>query len=213
MIAGTGLPKYQVEQAAKAALDEYAGRLKVTESGELLYYFPGGDAQHAARAPGPRCGGSGRPSRALSARVLSLLFKIWIVAMLVGYFVVFLAIGVPPSWPPSRRAPRPGETAGDGGRDRGGGIGGMYLVLRLFDFLIRMWFWSSLLNDAGGGARRQKPPGRPFYKAVFGFVFGEGDPNKGWEEQERKYVISYIRCPQGRDHAGRAHGAHGGRER
>ena len=42
MISGTSLPKYQVEQAAKVALDEYAGRLKVTESGELLYYFPGG---------------------------------------------------------------------------------------------------------------------------------------------------------------------------
>ena len=74
----------------------------------------------------------------------------------------------------------------------------MYLVMRLFELVIRMWFWSSLLNSAGGGrGRPQKPPGRPFYKSVFGFVFGEGDPNKGWDEEERRYIISYIRAHKG----------------
>jgi len=199
MIAGTGLPKYQVEQAAKAALDEYGGRLKVTESGELLYYFPGG-MRSTRRGPGPALRRFWKAFTRASARVLSLLFKIWIVVMLVGYFLVFLAIGVAAvvfSFAASA-ASRGNGRDGGGGRGGGGGIGGMYLVLRLFDFLIRMWFWSSLLNNAGGGrARRQKPPGRPFYKAVFGFVFGEGDPNKGWEEEERKYIISYIRSHKG----------------
>ncbi len=201
MIAGTGLPKYQVEQAAKAALDEYAGRLKVTESGELLYYFPGG-MRSTRRGLGPALRRFWKTFTRTSARVLSLLFKIWIVVMLVGYFLAFLAIGVAAivfSFAASA-ASRGNSRDGGGGRGGGGGMGGMggmYIVLRLFDFLIRMWFWSSLLNNAGGGARRQKPPGRPFYKAVFGFVFGEGDPNKGWEEQERKYLISYIRSHKG----------------
>jgi len=196
MIAGTGLPKYQVEQAAKAALDEYAGRLKVTESGELLYYFPGG-MRSTRRGLGPALRRFWKVFTRASARVLSLLFKIWIVVMLVGYFLVFLAIGVAAIvFSFAASAASRGDNRG-GGRDRGGGFGGMFLVLRLFDFLIRMWFWSSLLSNAGGGARRQKPPGRPFYKAVFGFVFGEGDPNKGWEEEERKYIISYIRSHKG----------------
>ena len=56
-----------------------------------------------------------------------------------------------------------------------------------------------------GGNRSQE--GRAFYKSVFGFIFGEGDPNQGWDEAERKYVIAYITVPQGRDHGGRAHGA------
>jgi hypothetical protein len=199
MIAGTGLPKYQVEQGARAALDEYAGRLKVTESGELLYYFPGG-MRSTRRGAGPAFRRFWKAFSRTSARILSLLFKVWIVAMLVGYFLVFLAIGVAAivfSFAASA-ASRGNSRDGGGSRGGGGGFGGMYLVLRLFDFLIRMWFWSSLLNNAGGGTRKQqKPPGRPFYKAVFGFVFGEEDPNKGWDEQERKYIISYIRSHKG----------------
>ena len=199
MVAGTGLPKYQVEQAAKAALDEYAGRLKVTESGELLYYFPSG-MRSTVRGAGPSLRRAWKAFARGSIKVLSFLFKIWIVAMLVGYFLAFLAICVAAIVfsIAASAASRGGDNRG-GDRDRGGGFGGMYLVMRLFDFLIRMWFWSSLLNSAGGGMRRQpqRPPGRPFYKSVFGFVFGDGDPNKGWEEEERKHIISYIRSHKG----------------
>jgi hypothetical protein len=56
-----------------------------------------------------------------------------------------------------------------------------------------MWFWSNLL----GSQRRKPQQGRAFYKSVFGFVFGEGDPNKGWEDEERRYIISYIRSHKG----------------
>jgi hypothetical protein len=198
MIAATGLPKYQVEQAARAALDEYAGRLKVTESGELLYYFPGG-MRSTVRGAGPALRRFWKSFARASARVLSFLFKVWIVGMLVGYFLAFLAIGVAAVVfsIAASAASRGDSRSGGGGRDRGGGFGGMYLVIRMLDFLVRMWFWSSLLNNAGGGTRNRKPPGRPFYKSVFGFVFGEGDPNKGWEEEERKYIISYIRSHKG----------------
>jgi hypothetical protein len=54
-----------------------------------------------------------------------------------------------------------------------------------------MWFWSSLTQP------QKKREGRAFYKSVFGFVFGDGDPNKGWDEAERKYVISYIKSHKG----------------
>jgi len=193
MIAGTGLPKYQVEQAAKAALDEYAGRLKVTESGELLYYFPNG-MRSTLRGPGPRWRRFWKSFRSTTARVLTLLFKIWIVAMLVGYFVGFVALGVLAILA-SVAASVAGRSDGrDSGRGRGGGFGGMYLVMQLFNLILRMWFWSSILNDR---QRKPQPGGRAFYKSVFGFVFGDGDPNKGWEEAERKYVISYIRSRKG----------------
>jgi len=199
MIAGTGLPKYQVEVAAKAVLDEYAGRLKVTESGELLYYFPAG-MRSTRRGAGPALRRFWKAFSRASLAVLSLLFKIWIVAMLVGYFVVFLAIAVAAVvFSVAASAASRGNSRDSGGsRGGGGGFGGMYLVIRLFELVIRMWFWSSLLNSAGGGrGRPQKPPGRPFYKSVFGFVFGEGDPNKGWDEEERRYIISYIRAHKG----------------
>ena len=193
MIAGTGLPKYQVEQAAKAALDEYAGRLKVTESGELLYYFPDG-MRSTLRGAGPGFKRFWKSFTRTAARVFTLLFKIWIVGMLVGYFLGFVALGVL-----AILASVAASVAGRGdgrssGRDRGGGFGGMYLGMQLFNLVLRMWFWTSILNDR---QRKPQPGGRAFYKSVFGYVFGDGDPNRGWDEAERKYVISYIRSHKG----------------
>jgi hypothetical protein len=188
MIAATGLPKYQVEQTARSVLDEYAGRLKVTESGELLYYFPEG-MQSTRRGIGPALRRSLKAFARGAAKVLAFLFKIWIVAMLVGYFVAFLAIAVLAVLASfAASAANKGER---GGRDRGG-FGGMYLVLRLLDLILRMWFWSNLLKDP-----KRARQGRAFYKSVFGFIFGEGDPNKGWDEAERTYIISYIRSRKG----------------
>jgi hypothetical protein len=192
MIAGTGLPKYQVEQAAKVALDEYAGRLKVTEGGDLLYYFPNG-MRSTARGLGPSARRFWKAFARGAAKVLSLLFKIWIVAMLVGYFVAFAALAVL-AIVASFAASAANRNDRGGGRDRGGGFGSMYLVMRLFEIILRMWFWSNLL---GNSRRTRQEGGRAFYKSVFGFVFGEGDPNKGWEEAERLYVISYIRAHKG----------------
>jgi hypothetical protein len=190
MIAGTGLPKYQVEQAAKVALDEYAGRLKVTESGDLLYYFPGG-MRSTVRGAGPSFRRFWKSFSRVALRVLSLAFKIWIVVMLVGYFIAFVAIGVL-AIVASLAANVAGSGRG-GGRGRGGGLGGMYLGIRLFELILRMWFWTSILKDP----RRKQKEGRAFYKSVFGFAFGEGDPNKGWDEAERRHVIAYIRSHKG----------------
>jgi hypothetical protein len=201
MIAGTGLPKYQVEVAAKAALGEYAGRLKATESGELLYYFPNGmRSTLRGFAPAARRFWKGFSRGAM--RVLSFLFKVWIVAMLVGYFVAFVALAVLAIVAAVAASFANRDDRG-GGRDRGGGgLGGMYLVVRVFEFILRMWFWSSLLNGPQQGGFRQRDArkpreGRAFYKSVFGFVFGEGDPNAGWDEAERKYILSYIRSHKG----------------
>jgi hypothetical protein len=195
MISGTGLPKYQVEQAAKVVLDEFAGRLKVTESGELLYYFPAG-MRSTVRGFGPGLRRAWRSFGRGTVRVLSFLFKIWIVAMLVGYFLAFVAIGVL-----AIVASVAASAAGRGGRDDrrggdGGGFGGMFIAMQLLDLLLRMWFWSSILGTTNV---RRRPPreGRAFYKSVFGFVFGDGDPNQGWEERERKHAISYIQGHKG----------------
>jgi hypothetical protein len=191
MIGGTGLPKYQVEQAAKVALDEYAGRLKATESGELLYYFPSG-MRSTVRGFGPSLRRFWKSFGKGAMKVLSFAFKIWIVVMLVGYFVAFVALAVLAIVASFAASAANRSDRGGGGRGRGGGFGSMYLVIRLFELILQMWFWSSLTKDP-----RKKREGRAFYKSVFGFIFGEGDPNKGWQEGERKYVISYIRSHKG----------------
>lgn len=189
MVSGTGLSRAQVDQAARLVLDEYDGRVKVTESGELLYYFPSG-LRSTARGAGPAFRRFLKAFAAAAAKVLSLLFKIWIVAMLVGYFVAFLALllaAVVASFAASVASR--GER-GDSRRS-GGGFGGGFLVMRLLDLALRMWFITSLTRDP------RRPAGRPFYKNVFGFVFGEGDPNRGWEERERRTVLAWLRGHKG----------------
>ena len=188
MIAGTGLPKYQVEQAAKVALDEYAGRLKVTESGELLYYFPGG-MRSTVHGAGPSLRRFWKRFVSSAARILTFLFKIWIVAMLVGYFLAFVALivlAIVASFAASAAS-----KGNNRGRERGGGFGGMFLVMRLLDLMLRMWFWTSFFKNTNARKPRDRD-GRAFYKSVFGFAFGDGDPNKGWDEAERKHIVAYI---------------------
>jgi hypothetical protein len=189
MVAGTGLPKYQVEQAARRVLDEYAGRLKVTESGELLYYFPSG-MRSTTHGAGPALRRVWKAFAKAAAKVLSFLFKIWIVAMLVGYFVAFVAILLAAILASVAASAASRSERGRSSRS-GGGFGGTFLFVRLFDLAIRVWFVSSLTRDP------RRPPGRPFYKSVFGFVFGDGDPIRDWEQRERTAVLSYIRARRG----------------
>jgi hypothetical protein len=186
LVASSGLPKFQVEQAVKVVLDEYRGHLRVTESGELIYYFPHGMInQVQGFIPGLK--------RFFSAffkglgKVLAFLFKIWIVVMLVGYFFLFLAIFL---------AAVLGSIAismGSRGRSSRGSKGGaFYLVIKLFELFARIWFYGQILK---GPQMRQR--GRPLHKAVFAFVFGEPDPNRDWEINEKKYVISFVQSHRG----------------
>ena len=131
--------------------------------------------QSTTRGFGPAFRRGFRAFRRGAAVVLSFLFKVWIVAMLVGYFLVFLAVAVA-----AVVAALAASMAGSKdrrGRSSGPSGQGLFMVTRLFDLVLRMWFWS---NVAGGGRRGGRPrePGKPFYKSVFSFVFGDPDPNR-----------------------------------
>jgi hypothetical protein len=191
LISSTGLPKYQVEQTIKIVSNEYRGHLKATESGELLYYFPYGmQNQVKGFIPGLKRFLSGFFD--IAGKVLAFLFKVWIMVMLVGYFVLFLAILIA-----AVVAAIALSFAGNkDSRDRGGSKGGMFfLVIRLFDLFIHLWFYGQLMK--GPDAARQKKRGRAMHKAVFAFVFGEPDASETWNTEEKKYVISYIQGKKG----------------
>ncbi len=190
LVSSTGLPKYQVEQTIKVVLNEYRGHLKATESGELLYYFPYGmQNQVKGFVPGLKRFLAGFFEAA--GKVLAFLFKVWIMVMLIGYFVLFIAILVA-----AVVAAIAISFAGNrDSRDRGGSKGGgFYLVIRLFDLFVQLWFYGQLTK---GPDARQKKRGRPLHKAVFAFVFGEPDASEEWDTEEKKYVISYIHGKKG----------------
>jgi len=189
LVAVTGLPKYQIEQTARIVLDEYSGHMKVTESGEILYYFPKG--MHSRyRGFGPGLKRFLKTAGMVLGKVFRFLFKVWIMLMLVLYFVLFLAIVLLAVFAAiagsasSKSNSRSRRTSGSGGM--------FYLVIRLLELFLRIFFWVKI-----SGKEADKPQGRPFYKSVFGFVFGDKDPNSEWDSEMKVQIISYIRKNKG----------------
>lgn len=192
LIASTGLPKYQVEQSIKHIADEYSGHLKVTQSGEILYYFPQG---MRSRFHGFVPSLKRFTSRFLNIlnKILTFLFKIWIMIMLVGYFVIFLVILIAAVVALTALSASGKGKSSSRSRGRGGSFGGFYLVMKLIELFIRVFFWVNLTKASKASGKR----GKPLYKSVFVYIFGDEDPNRNWETDEKLNVISHIRRNRG----------------
>lgn len=191
LVATTGLPNYQVQQTLNSVADEYRGQMRVTEAGEILYYFPAG-FRSRYRGLGPSFKRAFKSVISTTAKVLSFLFKIWIVVMLVGYFVVFvglLLLALLASVAGSMASNSQGRSRG---RD-GFGLGGFFIITRVVQIFIELWLYSSLTK----GPRTTRRRGRPLHKSVFSYVFGEGDPNPDWDTVQKKAVIKYIQGNKG----------------
>jgi len=199
LVVRTGLPKYQVETEVRAVSDEYGARLRVTESGELLYSFPRG-LHSRYRGFGPALKRLWKGFRRAAGTAAAFLFKVWIVVMLVGYFVLFLALTLA-----ALAASIAAQTAGNRdsrGRGRRDG-GGFAFTGRILELFIRIWFYGELFKSPERryyerGRRLEKSGDRrPLHKAVFSFVFGDGDPNEPWAETEKKAVVAFIQAKRG----------------
>ncbi|MCL2602075.1 MAG: hypothetical protein FWD91_04600 [Treponema sp.] len=196
--AGTGLGLNRVRELVPVAADEYSARLEVTQSGEILYSFPHGfSSRYRGIAPACRRGFTALARFAVAAG--KLLFKAWIMVMLIGYFVLFIAIAL--------AALVLSMTAKNNRNSSGHGGGGMNASFGIFNLIIRIWFYSELLGTGrrsswqGGGwdARSSAPKkkGRPLHKAIFSFVFGDDDPNLQRQMLEKKEFLAYIRKRRG----------------
>jgi hypothetical protein len=194
LVALTGLPKAQVEAEVKAVGDEFGARLRVTESGEILYSFPSG-MRSRYRGFGPSAARAWKAFAKVAAKVAALVFKVWIVVMLVGYFVLFIGLAIL-----ALLASVAGSASSDNRSsrsDRGGG--GLFIAGRLLDTLFRVWFYSELFmtpeqRAARAGRARQR---RPLYKAIYSFVFGDGDPDAGWAEAEKRAFVAFAQANKG----------------
>jgi hypothetical protein len=193
----TGLPLPRVRELVARGVDEYGGRFEVTESGEILYSFPRGFVS--------RCRGLGPGLKKLGARLGGalealgvFLFKVWIAVMLLGYFTLFmvilvcaLALAMGAGVTASKKSSRNSD------RDSRWSFGGMYLAGRVFELFIRIWFYSAIFSGETRNVRRKGPKGKPLHRAVFSFVFGDGDLNRDYGALERKAFIAYAQAHRG----------------
>jgi hypothetical protein len=194
----TGLPLNQIEAELPALSDEFGARLRVTEKGEILYSFPNG-MKSRYRGFGPTMKRALRSLGKAAIEVGKAVFKVWIAVMLVGYFVLFLALAL------FAMVASVAVQQGGNGRDSrssrrgGGGLGGLWLTGRLFDSLIRIWFYSELFKSPESRERQAlgRRERKPLYKAVFSHVFGEGDPNPHWHEVEKKAIVAFLQTHKG----------------
>ncbi len=202
IITETGLPKSEIERAMNRIVFEYAGQLKVTESGTILYYFPNGFRN---RVTGFRARAGRFVSRAaaLIGKVLAVAFKIWIVVMLIGYFAFFVLLLLA-----AVVASIAVSASSKGGGSRRGGFMGFFLASRLINFFIYMYLFSGTgyrWNDSRGvygrGHRRTvtraAKGGRRLHNSVFAYVFGEPDTREAFENRETRALIARIRSPKG----------------
>ena len=200
LVALTGLPKAQVEAQLTAVSDEFGARLRVTESGEILYSFPQG-LHSRYKGFGPSLKRFWKAFRKGAIAAARFVFKAWIVVMLVGYFVLFVALILIALL--ASIAISFGGGKEDNDRRGGGGLGGLYLASRLVDTFVRLWFYSEVFKSPGQryneSQRRveRKKEKRPLYKAIFSFVFGDGDPNADWDSVEKKAVIAFLQTNKG----------------
>jgi len=192
LIADTGLPKQQVENAVKRVVYEYQGHLKVTESGEILYHFPHG-MSNQVRGLGARARRFGRRALRVLGRAAAFLFKIWTMVMLVGYFLLFVLL-VLAAMAASVVASSKG---GGGGGGQRGGLGSFYLTFMLFRLITNLWLYSALVWGADPHRMRRKPKGRRLHQSIFAYLFGDGDPAADWPQRERTAFASFCRENRG----------------
>jgi hypothetical protein len=189
--AATALPLQTVRSLLPKTADEYGGNLKVTQSGEILYSFPNG---FTSRYRGFNAGIKKAArffSGALKA-VLVFLFKAWIMLMLIGYFTLFLALAVASVV----------LSVVVQSKSSNRGRGSVRVSSGLFQVLWRIWFVNEITRPRYGRypnvpVTQNKEKGRAMHKSVFSFVFGDGDPNKDFEDQENKAIIFYIQANRG----------------
>ncbi len=194
----TGLPLQQIEAELPAVADEFGARLRVTEKGDILYSFPDG-MKSRYRGFGPSLKRILRLVKKGAVEVAKAVFKVWIMVMLVGYFVLFIALAL------FAMVASVAVQQGGGNRDsrssnrRGGGLGGLWLTTSLFDSFIRIWFYSELFKSPETRNRQfmERRERRPLPKAIFSHVFGDGDPNAKWPEVEKKAVVAFLQTHKG----------------
>ena len=191
--ACTALPLSTVKNLVPVAAHEFSGRLEVTESGEILYSFPQGFTSRY-RGLGHCIKRFTEKLIVFSLKMSILLFKFWIMIMLIGYFLLFMTIALASIFL---------SMAASSGRNssRRGSSGNMAFSMSIFNMIMRLWFYSELTKsynqrrDPYGRTSYAKPsmPGKPLHKAIFSFVFGDGDPNSGWEEENKRILLKYLK--------------------
>ena len=136
LAAAAALPLPRARELLSRAADEFLGRLRVTESSEILYDFPRGFTSRYTGLGARFRRFTGKFLKA-GAVFLSWLFKAWILVMLLGYFAIFMLIALA-----ALTLSAAGGSSSSNNRSRNNSGGSFFLAAHIFDLIIRLWFYS-----------------------------------------------------------------------
>lgn len=171
-VAGrSGLSVGRAEASLRAVIETHRGHMEATNSGELVYTFPGGvvPRDHVPLVVRIWKG-------AKAAAVWG--FKAWTLIMLAGYSLVFAVLAVVFLVALMAKS--------DDGWEGGAEI--LWIPLRI---LFEVWFWFGIpgLPEPRRPRRlkgRGRDPGPPIPERVFRFIFGPPDNSPSLEESNRR---------------------------
>ncbi|KAF3772130.1 Uncharacterized protein EJ110_NYTH58673 [Nymphaea thermarum] len=170
-----GLKLDEAERALQAIASDTGGFLEVSDEGDVLYVFPRDyRSKLAAKSVRMRVEPLLEKSKAVAEYLVRVSFGTALIVSIVLVYTTIIALV-------SSRS----DDDGRGRRERGYNPG--------FSFYFRpsdlFWYWDPYFYR-----RRQMrtDDGMNFVESVFSFVFGDGDPNQGIEEERWKLVSSQL---------------------
>lgn len=206
----TGLPVLESEWAIRDLMLEYHARLKVSESGDIIYDF-GNMTRRAAKTIGQRIS----DFLGWCYKGFQWFYKAWIAITLVAYFIVFIVILI------AAVVAMMAASSKDNDNDRDSSPIDLYVIFRIF---MEIFHWKTTTGevyrapDDWGYPNRKYEPNKPllpddshkkysdfkqkkiakksFIASVYDFVFGP--PRVKFSPLEnRKELASYVRSTNG----------------
>lgn len=169
-----GLKLNEAQKALQALAADTDGFLEVSDEGDVLYVFPNGyRSKLAAKSFKMKVEPLVEKGKMAAEYVVRVSFGTTLIASIVIVFTAIIAIV---------SSSRDEDSRGRRGRSFNPGFNFYFSPTDLF------WYWDPYYYRR----RRQvkeSDGGMNFIESVFSFVFGDGDPNLGIEEERWKLVI------------------------
>ncbi|XP_021728638.1 uncharacterized protein At5g03900, chloroplastic-like [Chenopodium quinoa] len=174
-----GLKLNEAQKALQALATDTEGFLEVSDEGDVLYVFP---KDYRSRLVGKSFRMKIEPwadkAKSGAEYLIRVSFGTTLIASIILVFTAILIAASSGSEDDSRKR--------RGGRSFGSGPNISFFV-NPADL-----FWYTDINYYRRTQRRGNNEGMNFIESVFSFVFGDGDPNQGIEEERWKLIGQYI---------------------
>ncbi|XP_051131990.1 uncharacterized protein At5g03900, chloroplastic [Andrographis paniculata] len=171
-----GLKLNEAQKALQALAADTGGFLEVSDEGDVLYVFPKDYRTNlAAKSFRIKFEPLLEKGKMAAEYLVRVSFGTALIASIVIVYTTIIAIA---------SSSRESDSRGRRGRSYDSGFNFYFSPTDLF------WYWDPYyyrrrrVKDADGGMN--------FIESVFSFVFGDGDPNQGIEEERWKLIGQYI---------------------